>query len=389
MDAGGAGQAAVAVLGRRSPGLDRFDSYGGARVLVTGGTGSIGSQIVEQLLGAGAGVVRVLSRDETKQLELQERLARRWDLARARFLIGDVRDPVRLRRAMEGVDVVFHAAAMKHVPACEYNPFEAVQTNVLGTQNVITSSRDAGVGRVVVVSTDKATSPENTMGATKLLAERLVSSAHLFSPGQVFCAVRFGNVLGSRGSIVPRVLRQLEEEGRASLTHDDMTRFMMTIEDAVSLLLEAGRRARGGEIFILAMPALRVRDLVEVLVAEYARASGRAAEELPIHRVGIRPGEKLHETLVTAEEGARLRPLGDRLHVVEPPQRGPAPREYRETALGLDSSRGPFLSRQEIGELLERGGVLGSLRRRRGDRREEAATAVERELEAVAIGAEG
>lgn len=295
-----------------------MEFYRGRRILVTGGTGSIGSQIVRQLLASGPRVLRVLSRDETKQVYLQEELAREGAaVENVRFLIGDVRDPVRLRRAFEGIEVVFHAAAMKHVPACEYNPFEAVQTNVLGTQNVITAAREAGVGRVVVVSTDKAASPENTMGATKLLAERLVSSAHLFSPGQVLCAVRFGNVLGSRGSLVPIVRRQLEEGQPVTLTHSAMTRFMMTIEDAVRLVLLAGVRAVGGEVFILKMPALRVRDLIEVLIEDQAERDGRRPADYTLREIGIRAGEKLHEVLVTEEERSRIRDEED-VFVLEP-----------------------------------------------------------------------
>lgn len=344
-----------------------LETLRGRRILVTGGTGSIGSQIVEQLLEGGAAVVRVLSRDETRQVELQEHLARRGALGRTRFLIGDVRDADRLRRAMESIDVVFHAAAMKHVPACEYNPFEAVQTNVVGTQNVIASARDAGVRRVVVISTDKATSPQNTMGATKLLAERLVSSSQQFSSGQVLCVVRFGNVLGSRGSIAPRILDQLEQDGAASLTHPEMTRFMMTIRDAVSLVLEAGRRARGGETFILRMPALRVRDLVEVLVAEYAAAARCPASDFPIRPIGVRAGERMHERLVTEEESLRTRAVGERLLVVEPApplERPHGPETSPDPGIALDSSRGPFLAPDEIRDLLGRAGVLDEIRRR-------------------------
>jgi FlaA1/EpsC-like NDP-sugar epimerase len=260
---------------------------------------------------------------------------------------------------MENIDIVFHAAAMKHVPACEYNPFEAVQTNVLGTQNVITSAHEAGVRRVVVISTDKAASPENTMGATKLLTERLVVAAQQSCQRITLCAVRFGNVIGSRGSLAPRVLRQLGEEGRATLTHPEMTRFMMTIDDAVTLVLEAGARACGGEIFILRMPVLRVKDLIEVLCESQARRRGLEPSVFPIDVVGIRPGEKLHEALMTVEESRRARYEREGLFVVDPPGSGNGERAAIEVGLPLDSSAGPFLARDHILELLERSGVLG------------------------------
>jgi UDP-N-acetylglucosamine 4,6-dehydratase len=332
--------------------------YRAKRILVTGGTGSIGSQIVEQILGANPNVVRVLSRDETRQMEFQEYLGRQFDLRRARFLIGDVRDANRLRRAMEGIDTVFHAAAMKHVPACEYNPFEAVQTNVIGTQNVITTAREAGVQRVVVISTDKATCPENTMGATKLLAERLVSSAQASSGGTVLCAVRFGNVVGSRGSIAPRVMKQLLEDGYTMLTDPEMTRFMMTIQDAVSLVLEAGMRARGGETFILDMPRLHVSDLIEVLVAEAARRQGREVGDYEIRVIGARPGEKMHERLITDDERRRTRAEPGGLYVVEPQERAISRASDEQLVERLDSSEGEYLSKKEILDLLVRGGAL-------------------------------
>ena len=199
------------------------------------------------------------------------------------------------------------------------------------------------------------------MGATKLLAERLVAAAHRFFCGQTLCAVRFGNVLGSRGSLAPRILNQLGEEGCASLTHSEMTRFMMTIDDAVALVLAAGARGRGGETFIFQMPSLRVRDLVEVLVEYHANTVGRPVAEFPIRTIGIRPGEKLHETLITEDERRRARLVRDGLIVVEPPDRGPAPREYRELDLPLDSSQGPFLDRQAIVELLLRSGALNGV----------------------------
>jgi UDP-N-acetylglucosamine 4,6-dehydratase/5-epimerase len=347
------------------PGLSRsvrrwnMDFYHGRKILVTGGTGSIGSQIVRQLISYQPRVLRILSRDETKQFHLEEELGPNGPPASVRFLIGDVRDPVRLRRAMEGIEIVFHAAAMKHVPACEYNPFEAVQTNVLGTQNVITAAREAGVERVVAVSTDKAASPENTMGATKLLAERLISSAHLSSPGQVLSGVRFGNVLGSRGSLVPRVLRQLAAGEPVTITHPQMTRFMMTIEDAVRLVLLAGARARGGEIFILKMPALRIRDLIEVLIDEHAARVGKSRAEFPIREIGIRLGEKLHEVLLTEEE--RWRTREEQEMFVLDPRAGDGPAGRRSAASvpeRYDSGSAPLLDRAAIRGLLDRSGVF-------------------------------
>ena len=350
-----------------------MESFKGRRILVTGGTGSIGSQIVRELLQQGPKVLRVLSRDETKQLEFQEELARKGLQENVRFLIGDVRDPVRLRRAMEGIEIVFHAAAMKHVPACEYNPFEAVQTNVLGTQNVITAAREALVSRVVAISTDKAASPENTMGATKLLAERLISAAHVFSPGQILCGVRFGNVIGSRGSLVPVVRRQLSEGRPVTLTHPEMTRFMMTVQDAVRLVLQAGARSRGGEIFILKMPALRVKDLVQVLIDEHAAREARRPQEFPIQEIGIRPGEKIHEVLLTEEEAARTREEKD-VFVLEPGRSCDGIWARPDAASGAsgrsvvrcryDSSAVPLLDKPSIRALLERAGLLEAVRER-------------------------
>ncbi len=334
--------------------------YRGRNILVTGGTGSIGSQIVEQLLALKPKTIRILSRDETRQLELSEHLSRQGHTKESlRFLIGDVRDAQRLRRAMQNIDFVFHAAAMKHVNSCEYNPFEAVQTNVIGTQNVITQAHDCGVKRVVSISTDKATSPENTMGATKLLSERLVVAAQQSCPGLTLCAVRFGNVIGSRGSLAPRILNQIREEGGAKLTHPDMTRFMMTIHDAVSLVLEAGYRANGGEIFILRMPTLKIRQMIEVIRDEQARLTGKSAADLPIKVVGMQPGEKLHEALITEEESKRTRIEPGGMFVVEP-QQGDALKTGERVLEGeLVSSEGPFLKKVQIKDLLRQGGVFG------------------------------
>ena len=219
-----------------------YDYLKGKKVLVTGGTGSIGSEIVRQVLAQSPEVVRIFSRDETKQYYLESILGRRPDL---RYLVGDVREKDRLRRALKDIDVVFHTAALKQVPSCEYNPFEAVKTNVFGTQNVIEAALESGVSRVIAVSTDKAINPTSTMGATKLLSERLVATANSWTSDTTFACVRFGNVLNSRGSLVPLAKSQIERGGPVTLTDEGMTRFMMPISEAVKLTLEAGATRRG------------------------------------------------------------------------------------------------------------------------------------------------
>lgn len=273
----------------------------GKTVLVTGGTGSIGSEIVRQVLQADAAAVRVYSRDEYRQMLLQEELGQD---PRLRLLIGDVRDQERLAFAMDGVDIVFHAAAMKHVPACEYNPFEAVKTNVLGIQNVIECAMRANAERMVAISTDKVVSPMNTMGATKLLGERLMMAANRYKGRRrtVFNCVRFGNVLGSRGSVVPLFRRQIERGGPVTVTDARATRFFMSIPQAVHLALEAGGLSRGGYTFVLKMPVIRIWQLAEVMVEEL---TGRGSLPVEIRETGLRPGEKLFEELMTTDEAAR------------------------------------------------------------------------------------
>lgn len=262
----------------------------GSTVLVTGATGSFGTAFVERLLADFDGVTtRILSRDELKQSELQLRFGA--DL-RLRFFVGDVRDAARLRRAMEGADVVVHAAAMKQVPACEYNPFEAVQTNVVGTQNVVDAAIDSGVSRVVALSTDKAVNPVNLYGATKLCSEKLVVQGNAYaahSRTSLSC-VRYGNVMGSRGSVVP-LFRQQALSGRMTVTDERMTRFWITLPEAVDLVLFAIEHMVGGEVFVPRIPSVRVTDLAAAV-----------APGVPYDVVGIRPGEKLHESLLTADE---------------------------------------------------------------------------------------
>lgn len=273
--------------------------FEGKRILLVGGTGTIGQGLLKALLEQGPRVIRIFSRDEFKQFELQAQYAGH---ANIRYLLGDVRDGDRVVRAMEDIDIVFDVAAMKHVPACEYNPFEAVQTNIVGTQNVITAALRMDVPKVIFASTDKSISPTNTYGATKLVVERLVAAAESSkgSAATVFSAVRFGNVMGSRGSIIPLMKQQLLAHLPLTVTDDDMTRFMMTLSQAVALMLGAVELSRGGELYIMKMPVVRLGDLVDVVRDEVMRKYG--VRFAGIQHIGLRPGEKRFEELMTEEE---------------------------------------------------------------------------------------
>ena len=321
-------------------------------IVVTGGTGSIGSAIVEALLALEPRAVRVVSRDDSKQFELAQRLR---PAAALRMLIGDVRSRERMQRALSGADFVFHAAAMKHVPAAEFNPFEATETNVRGTENVVEAAIDAGAEKVLAISTDKAVDPSNVMGATKLLTERLMSAAQSYkgaSPTH-FASVRFGNVVGSRGSLVPLIRGQVARGGPVTITDPDMTRFLMPLADAVRLCLEAMERMRGGEVFILKMPRVRVGDLVEVLVEAYAPQFGYRPEEIRIETIGTRPGEKAHEVLMTAEEAARAT-VSESMYVV--PAASAEPQQAQSDRAVSEAP--PLLDKGEVRDLLDAAGWL-------------------------------
>jgi UDP-N-acetylglucosamine 4,6-dehydratase/5-epimerase len=261
----------------------------GATILVTGGTGSFGNAFVERIIADHPDTtVRVYSRDELKQSEMRARLGDR----QVRYMIGDIRNRARMARACQGVDIVVHAAAMKQVPACEYNPFEAVQTNVLGAQHVVDCAIDAGVRQVVALSTDKAVNPVNLYGATKLCEEKIIIQGNAYAAAfdtRLSC-VRYGNVVGSRGSVVP-LFREQVASGRFTITDERMTRFWITLDEAVDLVLFAMEHAQGGEIFIPKIPSMRVVDLADAM-----------APDLPREIIGIRPGEKLHEVLLTDDE---------------------------------------------------------------------------------------
>lgn len=274
--------------------------YTKKNILIIGGTGTIGRRLTKELLKHNPKVIRIFSRDEYKQFEMQQELQNHKNI---RYLIGDVRDENRLLRAMEDIDYVFHLAAMKHVPACEYNPFEAVQTNVLGTQNVIQAALTTNVEKVLFTSTDKAIAPTNTYGATKLTAERLISAAqYQKGPKQtIFSSVRFGNVMGSRGSVIPLFIKQILKENKITVTDANMLRYMMTSTQAINLILEANEIAKGGEVFVLKMPIIKLCELVDVLIEEVTQKYN-LSKAVAIKQIGIRPGEKMFEELMTEDE---------------------------------------------------------------------------------------
>ena len=272
-------------------------------ILVTGGTGSFGKNFIRYLLAnTAAKKVIVFSRDELKQSQM----AHEFNDERLRFFIGDVRDLPRLQRSFAGVDIVVHAAALKHVPILEYNPYEAVKTNILGSQNVIEAGIDQKVQKILLVSTDKAVQPINLYGSTKLCAEKLFIAGNSYAAGQTkFSAVRYGNVLGSRGSIVESLLNHNGQD-EVKITDENMTRFWITLPQSFSLVMFALEQMAGGEIFVPKIPSMKLVDLFDAVVPEYKRKV-----------IGIRPGEKMHETLLTEDESRHAYEL-EKYYVVLP-----------------------------------------------------------------------
>jgi len=318
-------------------------------ILVTGGTGSIGSEIVRKLLPRKPRVVRVLSNDENGLFALEQELR---SSSNVRFLVGDIKDKERLRRAVEGIAVIFHSAALKHVPLCEYNPFEAVKTNVLGTQNIIEVAMEEEVEKLITISTDKAVNPVNVMGATKLLAERLTISANYYKGERktAFSCVRFGNVLDSRGSVVPLFESQIKNGGPVTLTDPDMTRFVMSIPRAVDLVFKAAEIAQGGEIFIFKMPALRIGDLAKTMIDELAPQYGYNPRDIKVEVSGKRAGERICEELLTADEAISASETDD-MFIINPTKEN-RKNKKRPTKGYRSDQAGILLTRKEIKEIL-------------------------------------
>ncbi|MBI4234992.1 SDR family NAD(P)-dependent oxidoreductase [Candidatus Peregrinibacteria bacterium] len=279
-------------------------TFKGKKILVTGGTGSIGSEIVRQLLQFEPAQIRVYSRDESKHFFFQKELEKITHTCEVRNLIGDIRDKERLDKAMGGIDIVFHAAALKHVPFCEYNPFEAVKTNVNGTQNIIDSALQHNVEKVIAISSDKAVYPSSIMGITKLLMERMIINANYYlgESKTQFSAVRFGNVLHSRGSVIPLWIHQIQNGDPVTVTDKKMKRYFMSIADAVKLVFIATANMSGREIFVLKMKQRNIYNLAKEVIAKY----NQGRKNVSIKITGAREREKISEKLFTKEEQSMM-----------------------------------------------------------------------------------
>jgi FlaA1/EpsC-like NDP-sugar epimerase len=333
------------------------DVFAGANVLITGGAGSVGRSLVRRLKATDCDVIRVIDNNEPSLAAMRTRL----DDDRIRYLAGDVRDKERIERAMQGIDIVLHVAAMKHVDISEYNPFEAVKTNVVGLQNVIDTAIDSDAKRLIFTSSDKAVNPANTMGTTKLLGEKLVTAGNKYRGDSELRlgSVRFGNVIGSSGSVVPLFEQQIREGGPLTLTDDRMTRFFLTSDEMAELLVDACRLVRGGEVFIRKMSAIRIEDLAEVMRRELAPQYGHDPSSIDTDVIGRRVGETMHEEIMTEREANRA-VENTSLYAIPPDAEADAYLEYEPpqgfgeaTDLVRSSNEADLLDRSEIVSFLQ------------------------------------
>lgn len=330
----------------------------GKNILVTGGAGSVGTILTRRILKRDPNVVRIFDKSEPGLAALKKTL----DDDRCRFLSGNIRDKDRLRRAVDDIDIVVHTAAMKHVDICEYNPFEAVQTNVVGLQNLIEASIDADVERFVFTSSDKAVHPANTMGTTKLLGEKLVTAANKYSGGHDIrlASVRFGNVINSSHSVIPVFKEQIQKGDPVTLTDPKMTRFFLTYDDVASLVIDAMEHTEGGEVFVRKMDAIRIEDLAEAMIDVFGPRYGHDPSEIDIAITGRRVAETFDEKILTEREVTRTIE-NESLYAVTPEQAGENGYLSHDGIDGFDpvedvvrsSERAEKLSREEIVTLLE------------------------------------
>jgi FlaA1/EpsC-like NDP-sugar epimerase len=344
------------------------DCLRGKHVLVTGACGTVGQRLVEQLFSEfEVGSLTCVDNNESELMFLEERQSGRHN---ARFVLCDIRDLPSLLRETRRVNVLFHAAAYKHVYLCERSPLEAIQTNVLGVQNIVQAAIENGVERLVFASSDKAVNPTNVMGTSKLMGERLVTAAalHPDHSGAVFLSTRFGNVLGSRGSVIPIFRDQIRRGGPLTLSDPRMTRFIMSLEEAVRLVIESIALGQAGDVLITKMPAIRISDLAEVMVREFAPRCGRDPNKIEIRISGQRPGEKLYEELMNEEETRRSWEL-ERYYVVRPalvrPSDDISAYEARQLApvdRPYNSSNVEPLSQKELTAFLSVNGLLDEVK---------------------------
>lgn len=332
-----------------------LDVFEGKKVLITGGTGSLGQALTKRLLELDVEIVRILSRNEHKQIEMESK----FNDSRLRFFLGDVRDYDRLTRAFEDVDIVFHTAALKHVPKVEYNPFEAIKTNIIGSQNVIDASISQNVEKAICVGTDKAVSPLNTYGATKLLMEKLFVSANNYLNPQKhrtkFIALRYGNVMGSSGSVIPKFIEQIKSKQKLTITDLNMTRFSITMEEALDFILHATKIGEGSEIFVPKLKAYSIQDVKDALTDML----GSSGEEI----IGIRPGEKLHETLINFDEMRDSWELDEMYVILNPLLRLNRERQYSrlkkiKNMETYSSDKVEKISKNDLKKIIQQAGLI-------------------------------
>lgn len=322
------------------------------RILVTGGTGSWGHELIAQMLPQQPQEIIIYSRNESSQVAM----SRQFEDERLSFCIGDIRDKEALTRACRDVNYIFHLAALKHVPVCEDQPYEALKTNVIGTQNVIEAAIENDVEKVIYISTDKAANPSNFYGMTKAIAEKLIVYANLLRSKTRFVTVRGGNVLGTNGSVVHLFKDQIRQKGQVSITDFNMTRFFLTLRDAVTLLFKASVESVGGEIFVMTMPTCRIVDLAEVLIEDAGVLNVKLVER------GIRPGEKIHEILMSDYESLSTVIYDEQYLVILPtlniPELKDRYSQYPPVSFSSFSSIDNLMSKEEIRHILRRGGFL-------------------------------
>lgn len=322
-------------------------------ILVTGGTGSWGHELIKQLLDYEPREIRVFSRNESSQVDMK----RTFDSdPRLKFVIGDIKEKDSIHAACKDVDYLFHLAALKHVPVCEDQPYEALKTNVTGTQYVIEAAIANKVKKVIYISTDKAANPANFYGYTKTIGERLITHANLLTPGTKFVTIRAGNVLGSNGSVIHVFKKQIQEKKKLTITDRAMTRFFLSLEDAISLIFKAAHDSVGGEIFVMKMPACKIVDLAEVLAEAYG------VKNFEMEELGIRPGEKIHEILFSEYESKNTVVYDTDYYVILPSIHIPGLHEQyadcKHANLSSYESSDFLMSKEEIRVMLKRGEFL-------------------------------